>query len=200
MMSLVQSAAPNFQTEAVMPDGTFRDLAMSDYRGKYVILFFYPLDFTFVCPTEIIAFSKAVESFAARNVQLLSCSVDSVYSHLAWRNLPLHQGGLGPIDFPMLSDVKRTIAADYGVLLDSGVSLRGLFLIDQQGIVRHQVVNDLPLGRNIKEALRMVDALQTFEMCGEACPANWCTGELTIKTDPKKSLEYFARAILQTAG
>jgi alkyl hydroperoxide reductase subunit AhpC len=200
MMSLVQKSAPNFTTQAVMPDGTFQDVSLSDYRGRYVLLFFYPLDFTFVCPTEIIAFSNAAERFASRDVQVLSCSVDSAYAHLAWRQLPRKQGGIGQIEFPMLTDMTKTIAADYGVLLESGVSLRGLFLIDRHGKVRHQVVNDLPLGRNVEEALRMVDALTFFETKGEVCPANWQRGEPTINPDPINSRVYFEKANLQTAS
>ncbi|OHB76251.1 MAG: thioredoxin peroxidase, partial [Planctomycetes bacterium RBG_16_64_10] len=158
---------------------------------KYVLLFFYPLDFTFVCPTEIIAFSDAVKDFAALNTQLLSCSVDSHFTHLAWRNVPRAQGGLGTIAYPMVADLNKKIATDYGVLLPGGIALRGLFLIDQAGIVRHQVINDLPLGRSVGEALRMVKALQYFESHGEVCPANWNEGDATIKPDPKGSQDFF---------
>ena len=183
-----------------MPDGSFKEVKLEDYRGQYVLLFFYPLDFTFVCPTEIIAFSDAQEKFAARGVQLLSCSIDSHFTHLAWRERPRAQGGLGDIRYPMLADLNRQIAQSYGVLAPGGVALRGLFLIDQQGIVRHQVINDLPLGRSVDEALRMVDALQYFEANGEVCPANWKQGGLTIKPTPKGSKAYFEKASLQTAG
>ncbi len=200
MTSLVQKSAPPFTTQAVMADGTFQDVSLDDYRGQYVVLFFYPLDFTFVCPTEIIAFSDAVDQFAGRGVQLLSCSIDSVYTHLAWRQRSREEGGLGAVEFPMLSDLSKQIATEYGVLLESGVSLRGLFLIDKQGAVRHQVINDLPLGRSVDEALRMVDALRFFEEHGEVCPANWRRGAPTIKPDPVSSREYFEQVNLQTAG
>lgn len=191
MTCLVQQTAPLFSAQAVMPDGSFGEISLGDLRGKYVLLFFYPLDFTFVCPTEIIAFSDAVAEFEERNVQLLSCSVDSHYTHLAWRQRLRNEGGLGEIAYPMLADLNKHISRDYGVLLDGGVSLRGLFLIDKEGVVRHQLVNDLPLGRSVDEALRMVEALQFFETHGEVCPANWRTGDLTIKPDPQRSREYF---------
>lgn len=193
-MSLVQQAAPDFRVQAVLPDGTFKEVSLADYRGKYVLMFFYPLDFTFVCPTEIIAFSDAAAEFEKRGVQLLSVSVDSHYSHFAWRNTPRDQGGLGNIAFPMLADLSKKIASDYGVLLPGGIALRGLFLIDKGGIVRHELVNDLPLGRSVDEALRLVDALQFFEKNGEVCPANWREGGLTIKPNPKDSKEYFQKA------
>jgi len=194
MGCLVQQSAPGFKSQAVMPDGSFQEVSLEDYRGQYVMLFFYPLDFTFVCPTEIIAFSDAAAAFKERNVQLLSCSVDSHFTHLAWRNTARNEGGLGDIQFPMLADLNKKIAEDYGVLLDAGISLRGLFLIDKEGVVRHQLVNDLPLGRSVDEALRLIDALQFFEENGEVCPANWKKGDLTIKPSPADSQEYFKKA------
>ena len=200
MSCLVQKEAPNFKAQAVMPDGQFKEVSLEDYRGKYTLLFFYPLDFTFVCPTEIIAFSDANDEFAKRDVQLLSCSIDSHFTHLAWRERPRNEGGLGKIQYPMIADLSKQIAEDYGVLLEGGVSLRGLFLIDKEGIIRHQVINDLPLGRSVDEALRMVDALQYFEKNGEVCPANWKQGELTIKPSPQESKDYFEKANLQTAS
>ncbi|MBX3425902.1 MAG: peroxiredoxin [Pirellulales bacterium] len=200
MSSLVQKPAPSFQAQAVMPDGSFKQVSLEDYQGKYVVLFFYPLDFTFVCPTEIIAFSDAAKDFESRGVQLLSCSIDSHFTHLAWRERPREQGGLGNIQYPMLADLNKQIAENYGVLLPGGIALRGLFLIDKTGVVRHQVVNDLPLGRSVEETLRMVDALQYFEANGEVCPANWKKGSLTIKPNPRESREYFEKAHLQTAG
>ena len=190
---LVQKEAPNFTAQALMPDGSFNDISLSDYRGKYVLLFFYPLDFTFVCPTEIIAFSEAASQFKALGVELLGCSVDSHYSHLAWTQTPRTQGGLGQICYPLIADLNKNIARDYDVLLPDGIALRGLFLIDQNGKVRHQVVNDLPLGRSVDEALRMVKALQFFEKNGEVCPANWHEGSRTIKADPKGSQEFFSK-------
>jgi len=194
MSCLVQQSAPAFKTQAVMPDGSFKEVSLADYQGQYVLLFFYPLDFTFVCPTEIIAFSDAVAKFQELGVQVLSCSVDSHFTHLAWRNVPRDQGGLGQIEYPMLADLNKQIAKDYGVCLPGGIALRGLFLIDKKGVVRHEVVNDLPLGRNVDEALRMVEALQYYETHGEVCPANWRKGELTIKANPKDSKEFFGKA------
>jgi len=193
MSVLVAQQAPDFCAQAVMPDGSFQNVALKDYRGKYVVLFFYPLDFTFVCPTEIIAFSEGAGQFEALGVQLLGCSVDSPYTHLAWRNTPRKQGGLGEIRFPLIADLDKKIAQAYDVLLPSGIALRGLFLIDKEGVVRHQVVNDLPLGRSVDETLRMVKALQYFEKHGEVCPANWHEGAATIKPDPRASQEFFAK-------
>jgi peroxiredoxin (alkyl hydroperoxide reductase subunit C) len=194
MSVLVTKKAPDFKAQAVMPDGSFKEVSLADYRGKkYVVLFFYPLDFTFVCPTEIIAFSDAAGQFDALATQLLGCSVDSHFTHLAWRNTPRTQGGLGEIKYPLVADLNKRIAADYDVLLEGGVALRGLFLIDKESVVRHQVVNDLPLGRNVEEALRMVKALQFFEAHGEVCPANWQEGKATIKPNPKGSKEFFAK-------
>jgi peroxiredoxin (alkyl hydroperoxide reductase subunit C) len=190
---MVTKEAPDFRAKAVMPDGSFKDISLRDYRGKYVVLFFYPLDFTFVCPTEIIAFSEAAPQFEALGVQLLGCSVDSHYTHLAWRNTPRSQGGLGDIRYPLIADLDKKISQDYGVLLPGGIALRGLFLIDKEGIVRHQVVNDLPLGRSTDETLRMVKALQYFEKHGEVCPANWKDGAPTIKPDPKASQQFFGK-------
>lgn len=191
MAVLVQQSAPNFKAQAVMPDGSFKEVNLSDYQGKYVLLFFYPLDFTFVCPTEIIAFSDAVKEFDKLGVQVLGVSVDSHFSHLAWRNLSRDQGGLGQIDYPLVADLNKEIARAYDVLLPGGIALRGLFLIDKKGIVRHQVVNDLPLGRSTDEAIRMVKALQFFEANGEVCPANWKEGSRTIKANVKDSKEFF---------
>jgi len=193
MSVLVTKKAPEFTAQAVMPDGSFQEVSLADYRGKYVVLFFYPLDFTFVCPTEIIAFSDAAAQFEALGVQLLSCSVDSHYTHLAWRNTPRGQGGLGQINYPMVADLDKKIAEAYDVLLPGGVALRGLFLIDKEGVVRHQLVNDLPLGRSVDEALRLVQALQFFEKHGEVCPANWHEGKATIKPDPQGSQEFFGK-------
>jgi alkyl hydroperoxide reductase subunit AhpC len=191
MSVLVQKPAPDFKATAVMADGSFKEISLADYKGKYVVLFFYPLDFTFVCPTEIIAFSDAAKSFEALGVQLLGVSVDSHFSHLAWRNLPRTEGGLGQIDYPLIADLNKSIARSYDVLVNDAVALRGLFLIDKAGVVRHQVVNDLPLGRSVEEALRMVKALQFFEANGEVCPANWKEGSRTIKPTVDKSKEFF---------
>jgi alkyl hydroperoxide reductase subunit AhpC len=193
MSVLVQKEAPNFKAQALLPDGSFKEISLGDYRGKYVVLFFYPLDFTFVCPTEIIAFSEAADQFEALGVQLLGCSVDSHFSHMAWSNTPRKQGGLGGVKYPLVADLNKEIAKAYDVLLPAGIALRGLFLIDKAGIVRHQVVNDLPLGRSVEEALRMVKALQFVEKHGEVCPANWKEGAATIKPDPKGSQAFFSK-------
>lgn len=191
MSTLVQKPAPDFKATAVV-NGVFEEISLSDYKGKYVVLFFYPLDFTFVCPTEIIAFNDAVQDFKKRNTVLLGVSVDSQFTHLAWINTPRKQGGLGGLDYPLLSDLTKKIAADYGVLTaDGAVALRGLFIIDRQGVVRHALVNDLPLGRCVEEAIRILDALQFVEQHGEVCPANWHPGDKTMKADPKGSLKYF---------
>ncbi|MBU6175453.1 MAG: peroxiredoxin [Planctomycetes bacterium] len=192
MAVLVTKPAPEFKAQAVLKDGTFGEISLSQYKGnKYVLLFFYPLDFTFVCPTEIIAFSDRVKEFHDLGVEVIGVSVDSHYSHLAWRNTPRNQGGIGQIDYPLVADLNKQIARDYDVLLNDAVALRGLFLIDKNGIVRHQVVNDLPLGRSVDEALRMVQALQFFEKNGEVCPANWQEGKRTIKPTVKDSKTFF---------
>lgn len=192
MSVLVTQKAPEFTAQAVMADGSFKAVSLADYQGKYVLLFFYPLDFTFVCPTEIIAFSEVIEQFKKLDVQVLGCSVDSHYSHFAWRNTSRETGGIGKIEYPLIADLDKSIAKAYDVLLPGGIALRGLFLIDKEGVVRHQVVNDLPLGRSVDEALRMVQALQFFEKNGEVCPANWHEGSHTIKPDPVASQEFFA--------
>ncbi len=191
MSVLVTKEAPDFEAQAVMPDGSFQPVKLSDYRGKYVLLFFYPLDFTFVCPTEIIAFSDRVSEFSGLDVQVLGVSIDSHFSHLAWRNTKRSDGGIGEIQYPLIADLNKSIAAAYDVLLPDGIALRGLFLIDKAGIVRHQVVNDLPLGRSVDEALRMVQALQFFEKNGEVCPANWKEGSATIKPTVDGSKAFF---------
>jgi len=190
---LVQKPAPSFTAQAVMPNGAFKQVSLSDYRGKHVLLFFYPLDFTFVCPTEIIAFSDAIDRFEALKVQILGCSVDSHYSHFAWRNTPRTAGGIGPIAYPLIADLDKEIARAYDVLLPDGIALRGVFLIDRDGVVRHQLVNDLPLGRSVDEALRMVEALEFYEAHGEVCPANWHRGSATIKPDLENCLEFFTK-------
>jgi alkyl hydroperoxide reductase subunit AhpC len=187
----VQKEAPNFTATAVV-DEQFKEIRLSDYRGKYVVVFFYPLDFTFVCPTEIIAFSDKIEEFKKRNTEVLGVSTDSQFSHLAWIRSPRVEGGLGGLKYPLVADLTKKISDDYGVLLDGGIALRGTFLIDKGGILRHMVINDLPLGRNVEELIRMIDALQFFEKNGEVCPANWKPGSLTIDTKNAKS--YFQKA------
>ncbi len=192
MAARVGQPAPDFTATAVV-DGQFKQVTLSDYRGKNVILFFWPLDFTFVCPTEIVAFSDASAKFAERNTQLLGVSIDSQYTHLAWTKTPRAEGGLGKIEFPLVADLTKDICRNYGVLTaDGSVAYRGLFLIDKQGVVRHLLINDLPLGRSVDEALRMVDALTHFETHGEVCPANWKPGAKSMKPDPTGSKTFFA--------
>lgn len=192
MAVLVQQPAPDFKAQAVLSSKEFKQVSLSDYKGQYVLLFFWPLDFTFVCPTEIIAFSDRNEEFAKLGVQVLGVSIDSHFTHLAWRNVPRPEGGLGEINYPLIADLNKEISRSYDVLLPSGIALRGLFLIDKAGVVRHQVVNDLPLGRSVDEALRMVKALQFFEAHGEVCPANWKEGARSIKANPTDSKQFFA--------
>lgn len=182
MYSLIQKPAPDFSADSVMPNGEFAKLSLSSFRDKkYVCLFFYPLDFTFVCPSEILSFSHKTKEFESRDTQILGVSVDSKFSHFAWRQTALEQGGIGAIHFPLISDITKEISRDYGVLVDDAIALRGTFLIDKSGIVRHATLNDLPLGRNVDETLRMIDALQHTEQYGEVCPAGWKKGETAMK-------------------
>lgn len=191
---LVGRQAPDFNAEAVVNGSTFVDSCqLSSYRGKYVVLFFYPLDFTFVCPTELHAFEEKLDEFKKRNVEVLACSVDSKFSHLAWLQTPRNRGGIEGVTYTILSDIRKSISKDYDVLAEEeGVAYRGLFLIDKEGVVRHQVVNDLSLGRNVDEVLRMVDALQFTEEFGEVCPANWNKGDKSMKPSAAGLKEYFA--------
>ncbi len=178
MSVLVTQEAPDFVAPAVMPDGSInKTFKFSDLRGKPVVLFFWPLDFTFVCPTEIIAHNHRIAQFEERGVQVVGVSVDSQYTHWAWRNTPVEQGGIGSVQFPIVSDITHAITRAYGVEHPDGVALRASFLIDKDGIVQHQTVNNLPLGRNVDEMLRMVDAMQFHEQYGEVCPAGWHKGE-----------------------
>ena len=194
MSVLVGKNAPDFKASAVLADGSINDsFQLSDYKGKYVVLFFYPLDFTFVCPTELIAFSHRIGEFEARGVQVIGCSIDSQYTHVAWRNTPVDDGGIGAITYPLVADVKHEICKAYDVEFEpAGVAFRGSFLIDKGGVVRHQVVNDLPLGRNVDEMLRMVDALQFTEKHGEVCPAGWQKGDKGMVPDSKGVASYLA--------
>lgn len=194
MSVLVGKKAPEFTAAAVMADGSINPrFSMTDYAGKYVVLFFYPLDFTFVCPTELIAFSRRIQEFEERGVQVIGCSIDSQYTHVAWRNTPVAEGGIGPVAYPLVADVKHEICRAYDVEFDeAGVAFRGSFLIDCGGIVRHQVVNDLPLGRNVDEMLRMIDALQFTEKHGEVCPAGWNKGDKGMKADKQGVSSYLA--------
>lgn len=192
---LVGKPAPDFKAKAIISNRIVEDFCLSHYRGKNIVLFFYPLDFTFVCPTELHAFQIKLEEFEKRNTQLIGCSVDSCYSHLAWLNTPKNKGGIQGIDYPLISDINKTIARDYDVLIaGEGIAYRGLFLIDKGGIVRHQVVNDLPLGRSVDETLRMIDALLYFEKNGEVCPANWQEGHKSMKPTQESLEQYFAYA------
>jgi len=191
-MVLVGKQAPEFKAEAVV-NGEFKEISLSDYRGKYVLLFFYPLDFTFVCPTELHAFSERVDDFKAKNVEVIGISVDSKFSHLAWISTPKKQGGIEWLKYPVVSDINKKISADYDVLVEvAGIAYRGLFFIDKTGVVRHQLVNDLPLGRSVNEAMRLVDALQFFEKNGEVCPANWQKGEKGMAPDEKGLKTWFS--------
>jgi peroxiredoxin (alkyl hydroperoxide reductase subunit C) len=192
-MSLVTKAAPDFTADAVMPDCSFAELTLSSYRDKkYVLLYFYPLDFTFVCPSEIIAFDKKIAEFAKRDCEVIGVSVDSKFSHWAWKNTPVEKGGIGNIQYPLVADITKSIAKDYGVLLGDAVALRGLFLIDKQGVVQHELVNNLPLGRSVDEAIRVLDALQFTEEHGEVCPANWRKGDKAMKPTAEGVAEYLA--------
>jgi len=194
MSVLVGKQAPDFKATAVLADGTIKDdFKLSDFMGKYVVLFFYPLDFTFVCPTELIAFSKRIKEFEQRDVQVIGCSIDSQFSHIAWRNTPIDEGGIGPVSYPLVADVKHHICKAYDVEFEeAGVAFRGSFLIGKDGKVHHQVVNDLPLGRNVDEMLRMVDALQFHEKYGEVCPAGWEKGEKGMRPDKEGVSSYLA--------
>jgi peroxiredoxin (alkyl hydroperoxide reductase subunit C) len=185
MSVLVGKKAPDFTAAAVMADGSINnEFKLSDYAGNYIVLFFYPLDFTFVCPTELIAFSNRIKDFEERGVQVIGCSIDSQFSHVAWRNTPVDEGGIGAVHYPLVADVKHHICRAYDVEFEeTGVAFRGSFLVDREGTVRHQVVNDLPLGRNIDEMLRMIDALQFTEKYGEVCPAGWNRGDRGMVPD-----------------
>lgn len=194
MSCLVTQEAPDFTAQAVMPNNTIQeDFKLSDLRGKYVLLFFWPLDFSFVCPTEVMAFNQNLEKFKERNCEVVGVSIDSQFTHFAWKHTKPEDGGIGNVQYPMVADLSKKISRDYGVLLNDEVALRGLFLIDKEGIVRHSLVNDLPLGRSIDEALRMVDALQFFEEHGEVCPACWVKGDEGIPLNQKGLADYLAK-------
>ncbi|MFB5652655.1 peroxiredoxin [Leptospira wolffii] len=190
-MPQVTSLAPDFKAEAVIGQ-QIKEIKLSDYKGKWVVLFFWPLDFTFVCPTEIIEYDAKLDEFKKLGAEVLGVSVDSAFTHLAWKNTPRKQGGLGEIKYPLIADITKSIARDYGVLTEGGVALRGTFIIDPSGTIRQATINDLPVGRNIDEAIRLVKAFQYVEKHGEVCPANWDEGKKTMKADPEKSKEYFS--------
>lgn len=194
MSILVTKSAPDFTAQAVNPCGCIEEFTFSSLRGKYVVLFFWPLDFTFVCPTEIIAHDRRLREFRDRGVEVVGVSIDSQFTHFAWRNTPIEQGGIGPIGFAMVADVKHEIAQAYGIEHpQAGVALRASFLIDRDGVVQHQVVNNLPLGRNVDEMLRLVDALQFTEKYGEVCPAGWNKGDQGMKPDAEGVADYLAK-------
>jgi len=208
---LVTKPAPGFKATAVMPDNSMKEISLADYKGKKVVLFFYPLDFTFVCPTELLAFDHRLAEFEKRGVQVLGCSIDSQFCHLAWKTTPTAQGGIGQVKYPLIADVDKSIARAYDVLVGAepatvltaekeeettvggGVALRGSFLIDEEGVVRHAVINDLPLGRNIDEMLRTVDALAFNQKHGEVCPAGWVEGDEGMQGSTEGVAKYLAK-------
>jgi peroxiredoxin (alkyl hydroperoxide reductase subunit C) len=193
MSILVGKKAPEFSASAVV-DGVkiVNDFSLASCKGKYVVLFFYPLDFTFVCPTELHAFQEKLSAFKERGAEVIGCSIDSPFSHYAWLNTPKNKGGIQGVTYPLVADVKKQIAADYGVLCEEeGIAYRGLFLIDREGIVKHQLVNDLPLGRSVDEAIRILDALSFFEQHGEVCPANWSKGDKGMTATKEGVEKYF---------
>ena len=207
MSVLVGKTAPDFTATAVMGDNSFDDkFNLHNFlgikkdasgkvtkKGKIGVLFFWPLDFTFVCPSEIIAFNNRLKEFKLRKTEVIGCSVDSHFTHLAWKQTPVEKGGIGNVQFPMVADLTKSIARDYDVLVNNAVAFRGTFLIDGNGVVRHQLVNDLPLGRNVDEALRMVDALQFFEEHGEVCPAGWERGDEGMKASADGVAKYLKK-------
>lgn len=193
MAVLVGKAAPDFTATAVLGSNEITDITFSKAtKGKYAVVFFYPLDFTFVCPSELIAFNHRLDEFKKRNVEVLGVSIDSQFSHLAWKNTPIEKGGIGNVGYTLVADVKHEICKAYDVESDGGVAYRGSFLIDRAGVVRHQVVNDLPLGRNIDEMLRMIDALQFTEEHGEVCPAGWNKGKAGMNASTEGVAKYLA--------
>jgi peroxiredoxin (alkyl hydroperoxide reductase subunit C) len=194
MSFLVTKPAPDFTAVAVRSDGTFDEgFRLSSLRGRYVVLFFYPLDFTFVCPSEILAFDEKLEAFEERDCAVVGVSVDSQYTHAAWRRTKVEDGGIGPVRYPLVADLSKEISRAYGILFEEEVALRGTFLIDREGVVRHAVVNDLPLGRNIDEALRMLDALRFHEERGDVCPANWEDGREGMKPTTDGVIDYLSK-------
>ena len=193
MAVLVGKKAPDFTATAVLGNNEITNITFSEVtRGKYAVVFFYPLDFTFVCPSELIAFDHRLEEFKKRNVEVLGVSIDSQFSHLAWKNTPVNKGGIGQVQYTLVADIKHEICRAYDVEAEGGVAFRGSFLIDRNGVVRHQVVNDLPLGRNIDEMIRMIDALQFTEEHGEVCPAGWNKGKAGMKASTSGVAEYLA--------
>ena len=195
MSAFVCQKAPNFTAAAVMPDGSIKEnFSLSDYKDQYVVLFFYPLDFTFVCPSEILAHNSRVGALKALGTQVIGVSIDSQFSHAAWRNTDVKNGGIGPVAFPLVADIKHDIVKAYGVEHpQAGVALRGSFLIDKAGVIQHMVINNLPLGRNIDEMIRMVEALQFTEQHGEVCPAGWNKGDEGMKPNAAGVAAYLSK-------
>ena len=194
MSVLVAQKAPDFTAPAVMPSGIIEDhFTLSSLRGSYVVLFFWPLDFTFVCPTEIIAHDHRIDQFKERNVEVVGISIDSQFTHFAWRNTAIQEGGIGPVKFPMVADITHQITRAYGIEHPDGVAMRASFLIDRNGVVQHQVVNNRPLGRNVDEMVRMVDALQYYEENGEVCPAGWQKGDDAISATNEGVSDYLSK-------
>ncbi len=207
---LVTKQAPDFKATAIMPDNNFKDISISDYRGKKVVLFFYPQDFTFVCPTEMLAFDKRLNDFKDRNTEVIGCSVDNKWIHHAWKNTDVNKGGIGNVAYPIIADIDKSIARAYDVLIGADeatvltndeeintsiggtIAIRGSFLIDEDGVVRHAVLNDLPLGRNIDEMLRMIDALAHNQKHGEVCPAGWQEGKDAMAESPDGVSKYLS--------
>ena len=193
MAVLVGKPAPDFTATAVMGNNEIKDITLSSFtKGKYTVIFFYPFDFTFVCPTELIAFDHRLEEFRKRNVEVIGVSIDSEHTHLAWKNTAVDKGGIGPVRYPIVADVRHLISRAYDVESAGGMAFRGSFLVDKGGVVRHQVVNDLPLGRNIDEMIRMVDALQFNEEHGEVCPAGWTKGKAGMKDNAQGVASYLS--------
>jgi peroxiredoxin 2/4 len=194
MAVLVGKPAPDFTAAAVLGNNDIKeDFSLSAHiKGKAAVIFFWPLDFTFVCPSELIAFDHRLEEFKKRGIEVIGVSIDSHFTHLAWKNTPIDKGGIGKVGYPMVADIKHEIAKAYDVEADGGVAYRGSFLIDKAGVVRHQIVNDLPLGRDIDEMLRMVDALQFFEENGEVCPAGWKKGKAGMNASTEGVAKYLA--------
>lgn len=193
MPAKVGHPAPAFSLDAVH-QGNFKHLALEDFKGKWLVVFFYPLDFTFVCPTEILAFSDRLDEFHKLGAEVVGVSVDSKYTHLAWTEKPREQGGISGLKYPLLADLNKQMAAEYGVLADAGVALRGLFIIDPEGVVQHATINNLGVGRSVDETLRILQAFQYVKEHGEVCPADWKPGRKAMKADWKGSKEYFAGA------
>ena len=190
MSNFVGSQAPDFKLDAVQ-NGQFTTISRDDFKGRWTVLLFYPLDFTFVCPTELLAFSDASEQFHELDAEVLGISVDSKYTHLAWTNTPRDAGGIQGLKFPLLADLNKQMAVDYGILAD-GVALRGLFIIDPDGIIQHATINNLGVGRSVDETLRVLKAFQFVRENGEVCPANWNPGDQTMQPDPEGAKDYFA--------